>query len=92
MIVRILGEDQLEVPDAELVRLSALDQAVVAACANGDRAECAAALTALLEGVREAGFPLVTDEPGPSDLVLPSADASLAEVSALLTTDGLISP
>jgi hypothetical protein len=91
MIVRILGEDQLQLPDAEIARLGPLDDALVAACAGGEHAEFAAALTALLGRVRELGTPLHTGEIGPSDLVLPSADASLAEVSALLTEDGLIS-
>jgi hypothetical protein len=44
----------------------------------------------MLNRVRELGKPVDGDYLGPSDLVLPSADASLAEVSALLTEEGLI--
>jgi hypothetical protein len=90
MIVRILGEGQLEIPDDSLDELNALDVKLEAACTAGEHDAFAAALTAMLTRVRELGTPVADDYLGPSELVLPSADASLAEVSALLTEEGLI--
>jgi hypothetical protein len=90
MIVRILGEGQLELPDGSLDELNVLDVALEDACGTGEHDAFAAALTEMLTRVRELGKPVADDYLGPSDLVLPSADASLAEVSALLTEEGLI--
>jgi hypothetical protein len=91
MIVRILGEAQREVPDAALAQLDDLDVALATACSEGEHDGFAAALTALYSRVRELGTPVPDDQTGPSGLVLPSADASLAEVSELMSENGLIS-
>src|SRR5438270_346380 len=56
----------------------------------GDDDAFNAALSGLLAKVREIGVPLPDDEIVPSDLVLPTADASLAEVRELLGDEGLI--
>ena len=90
MIVRILGEGQRDVDDAELDSLNTLDGAVQAAVDGGDEASFADSLAALLARVRQVGRPLPDDELVPSDLVLPSADATLAEVRELLGDEGLI--
>jgi hypothetical protein len=90
MIIRILGEGQLDVPDDALDELNRLDVTLEEACAAGEHEAFASALTAMLARVRELGSAVDDDHLGPSDLVLPSADASLAEVSALLTEEGLI--
>jgi hypothetical protein len=90
VIVRILGEGQLDVADDELDNLNALDDAVQTACDGGDEAQFTEALTALLERVRAVGRPVPDEELVPSDLVLPSSDATLAEVRELLGDEGLI--
>ena len=90
MIVRILGEGQLDVPDGELGSLNQLDDALAHAVDADDEDGFAQSLTSLLDAVRKAGRPLPVDEIVPSDLVLPSADASLAEVRELLGDEGLI--
>jgi hypothetical protein len=90
MIVRILGEGQRDLPDSSLDELNVLDATLEEACSAGEHDAFATALTAMLDKVRELGTPVADDYLGPSDLVLPSADASLAEVSALLTEEGLI--
>ena len=90
MIVRILGEGQVDVPDGELQSLNELDDALQTAVDGGDEEAFVQSLTALLNRVRSAGRPLPDEEIVPSDLVLPSADASLAEVRELLSDDGLI--
>ncbi|HWB66367.1 MAG TPA: hypothetical protein VG708_06030 [Mycobacteriales bacterium] len=90
MIVRILGEGQLDVPAHGLDELNALDEKVQKACDADDQAAFTEALGALLARVRELGKPLPDDTLTPSELVLPAADSSLAEVAALLADDGLI--
>jgi len=90
VIVRILGEGQVDVPDGELAALNELDDAVQHACDGGNEDEFTQSLAALLSRVRQVCRPLPDDEIVPSDLVLPSADASLAEVRELLGDEGLI--
>ena len=90
MIVRILGEGQVDVPDGELDSLNDLDDALQRAVDGGDEEGFSQSLGALLSRVRDIGRPLPDDEIVPSDLVLPSADASLAEVRELLGDEGLI--
>lgn len=90
MIVRILGEGQVDVPDSELAELNRLDDAVQDAVQADDEPRFAAALEALLARVRSVGSPLPDESLMPSDLVLPSPDASLPEVRELLGDEGLI--
>ncbi len=90
MIVRILGEGQLEVDDSASDELNALDGKVEAALSAGDEAAFRPALAALLDRVRSLGSPLPAEALGPSDLILPYADATIAEVRAMLTDEGLI--
>lgn len=90
MIVRILGEGQLDVSAGDLDALNALDDELLRAVDGGDQETFESALGALLAKVREVGTPLADDAIVPSELILPSADASLAEVKALLNDDGLI--
>jgi hypothetical protein len=90
VIVRILGEGQLEVPDAELDGLNTLDDAVQEAVDADSEEAFTSSLAELLARVREVGRPLPDEEIVPSELVLPSADATLAEVRALLGDEGLI--
>jgi len=90
MIVRILGEGQFEVADAELPRLNELDAAVEAEIDAGNEDAFRARLAELLDGVREVGAPLADDSLEDSDLILPPADATLEEVREMLADDGLI--
>jgi hypothetical protein len=90
MIVRILGEGQFEVADAELDRLNELDAAVEAEVDAGNEEAFSARLAELLDGVRDVGAPLPDDSLEDSDLILPPADATLDEVREMLAGDGLI--
>ena len=90
MIVRILGEGQLEVDDDHLDALNELDRSVEAAIQAGDEAAFEAALAALLDDVRRRGTPLPAESLHDSDLILPPADATVDEVRELLEGDGLI--
>lgn len=88
MIVRIMGEGQYEVPEEALERLNELDDALEAALAD-DQA-FGPTLAALLDSVRNSGSQLADDELVTSDVVLPAAEATVAEVRSLLTDEGLI--
>jgi hypothetical protein len=90
VIVRILGEGQLEVPDSAADELNDLDQAVGSAVDQGDDTAFGSALAALLARVRELGSPLKADDLRPSELILPQSDATMADVRKLLTDEGLI--
>ena len=90
MIVRILGEGQYDVSDSALERLNSLDSAVEAAVEAEDQTGFDNALAALLDAVRTAGVPREAESLDASDVILPPADASIAEVRDLLDDDGLI--
>ncbi|WP_121716048.1 hypothetical protein [Streptomyces sp. E5N91] len=90
MIVRIMREGQLTLADGRLGELNKLDDELLAEMENGDGPGFRATLQALLAKVRELGEPLPDDTLEPSDLILPSPDATLEEVQELLSDDGLI--
>ncbi len=90
MIVRILGEGQWELSEDHLEALNALDAAVEQAVESGDQAAFAGGFVALLDVVRQQGTRLEDDAIVESELILPMADASLDEVRALLTEEGLV--
>jgi hypothetical protein len=90
MIVRILGEGQLEVPEAAATELNQLDAALEAAVERSDEAAFRPALAALLAKVRAVGAPTEADDLRPSELIIPQPDATMAEVRRLLTDEGLI--
>ena len=90
MIVRILGEGQLELADDVLDHLNNLDAAVEAAVESGDEAAFREALDGLLQAVRKHGKPLPDDSLVPSDAILPAPDIPLAQVRDLLGDEGLI--
>jgi len=90
MIVRILGEGQYDVSDEALTALNTLDSAVEAAVEAGDEEAFASALVTLLDGVRTAGVAHDAEALDESDLILPPSDATIDEVRALLSDDGLI--
>ena len=90
MIVRILGEGQLEVAESATSELNVLDAALEKAVNAGDENAFRPALAALLDRVRALGSPLATDALEPSDLILPPADADLEEVRGMLTEEGII--
>jgi hypothetical protein len=90
MIVRILGEGQLQVDDSATDELNVLDAALERAVNAGDEPAFRTALAALLDRVRSLGSPLAEDTIEPSDLILPFADADLEDVREMITGEGLI--
>ncbi|MGC9544283.1 PspA-associated protein PspAA [Streptomyces sp. UG1] len=90
MIVRIMGEGQVRLSSSHLPELNKLDDELLAEMENGDGPGFRRTLTALLTEVRQLGEPLPDDSLEPSELILPSPDATLEEVRELLSDDGLI--
>lgn len=90
MILRILGEGQLKMSDEAVAQLNDLDEVLIEAVEKGDEGEFQTALTNLVKKVRELGQPVADDYIGPSELILPGADATLEEVKELLSDEGLI--
>jgi hypothetical protein len=92
VIVRILNEGQWKLSDEAVRGLSDLDDQVEAAVSAGSQEQLAEALHSLLEQVRSTGMPIPDDELLDSDLILPSADATVEEVQDLLSgsDEGLV--
>ncbi|MFC9249530.1 hypothetical protein ACFT7S_37435 [Streptomyces sp. NPDC057136] len=90
MIVRIMGEGQLTLADSHVAELNKLDDELLAEMESGDGAGFRSTLQALLDKVRELGSPLPDDSLEPSELILPSSDATLEEVRDMLGDEGLI--
>ena len=90
MILRILGEGQLKMSDEAVAELNDLDEVLIEAVEKGDEGQFQTALANLVNKVRELGQPVADDYIGPSELILPGADATLEEVKELLSDEGLI--
>ncbi|MDQ0786523.1 hypothetical protein [Streptomyces sp. B3I8] len=90
MIVRIMGEGQVRLEDSRLTELDKLDDDLLAEVEGGDEAGFRRTLTALLDAVRTLGEPLPADSLEPSDLILPSPEATVEEVREMLADDGLL--
>ncbi|RSS83460.1 hypothetical protein [Streptomyces sp. WAC06614] len=90
MIVRIMGEGQVELADSYFAELNGLDDELLAELEAGDGPGFRRTLGALLDAVRRLGTPLPDDALEPSELILPGPDATLEEVRELLGDDGLI--
>jgi hypothetical protein len=85
-----MGEGQVTLDDAQVTELNTLDDELLTAVESGDEEVFRRTLGALLDGVRRLGEPLPDDALAPSELILPAADATLAEVRGMLHDDGLI--
>ena len=90
MIVRISGEDQYELPDAESARLNELEQAVQAVVEGGGEDGFADAYRTLLDYVRSHGTRLGEEDLQESDVILPPPDLTFEEAGREFTGEGLI--
>jgi hypothetical protein len=90
VILRILGEGQLEVAAESLHELNELDEALHDAVEKGDEALFRTCLANLVDRVRQVSQPVPPDHLGPSEYIIPGPDATLVEVRALLSEEGLI--
>ena len=90
MIVRVSGEGQFELPDADAERLNELDNRVVSAVESGDETGFHELWSQMLELVAADGSEIPADELVESDVILPPRDVSFAEAAAEFTGEGLI--
>ncbi|MFJ5528571.1 hypothetical protein [Streptomyces sp. NPDC093261] len=90
MIVRIMGEGQVKLDDTHFTELNKLDDELLREMQRDDEEGFRRTLNALLDAVRRLGAPLPDDSLEPSELILPSPEATLAEVREMLNDDGLI--
>jgi hypothetical protein len=90
VIVRISGEGQYDVAEADVAALNELDNATVAACQAGDGSDFADVYAKLVEYVRSKGNKLDDDELLGSDIILPPPDLSMEEARVAFQGDGLI--
>lgn len=88
MIIRILGEGQFDLTDADAAFLAELDDELMLTVEADDATGFRLTLGDLLATIRELGVPVAPDRLVPSDSVLPSADTPLSEVRALLRDAG----
>jgi PspA-Associated protein len=90
VIVRISGEDQYQLPDADSARVKELEDAVLAVVEGGREDGFAEAYGTLLDYVRSRGTPLGEDDLQRSDVILPPADLTFEEAGREFTGEGLI--
>jgi hypothetical protein len=90
VIVRILGEGQYEVDDEAAAKLDQLDDELDAAVEARDDTAFKSALSRSVEVVRASGELVPDDSLHPAEVILPFADADVAEVLQLLA-DGQLS-
>jgi methylaspartate ammonia-lyase len=90
VIIRIMGEGQFDVANVDQNLLQKYDNQVEDAVNAGNEEAVRSALTALHEYVTANGSPVADDYLGSSDVVIPYVDATLADISELLTGEGFI--
>jgi hypothetical protein len=90
MVVRISGEGQYRLADADAQQLNELENKVVAIVEGGSEDGFAGAFAQVLDFVRTQGTPLADDDLEGSDVILPPSDISFAEAAGEFTGEGLI--
>ena len=90
MIVRISGERQFHLPDADAERLNDLDNRAVAAAEAGDAQGFQDLWGEMLDLVAADGRAIDEDELVESDVILPPRDITFEEARAEFSGEGLI--
>ncbi|HEX4579859.1 MAG TPA: PspA/IM30 family protein [Candidatus Dormibacteraeota bacterium] len=90
IVVRIHGDEQYRLPDSTRSQLDAFDHRLVDAVRSGDDAAFHAALAEVTAFVRSTGAQLPHGDLSASEIILPSADMSLNEVTTLLQQENWI--
>ena len=90
MIVRISGDRQFELPDADAERLNVLDNQAVEAVEAGDEARFAELWREMLDLVAADGRAIDDDELLESDVIMPPRDVTFEEARGEFTGEGLI--
>ena len=90
MIVRVSGEGQFRLPDADAGRLNELDNRAVSAVEQGDEVGFRELWSQMLALVASDGNTLDDDELVESDVIMPPRDISFQEAQGEFTGEGLI--
>lgn len=93
MIIRILGGGQYRLAEHHLDELNVFDAELEAAVNSGDQQAVTAALAGLTSAVERLGEEVNDDDFIDSDLIVPHADATVAEIEDLFDdsdNEGLI--
>ncbi|AOP54936.1 PspA-associated protein PspAA [Brevibacterium aurantiacum] len=90
MIIRIMGEGQYDVADVDQDLLQKYDNQVEDAVNVGNEQAAKNALQSLHDYVVGHGKPVSDDYLGSSEAVVPFVDATLQEITELLTGEGFI--
>lgn len=90
MIIRIMGEGQYDVADVDQNLMQKYDNQVEDAVNVGNEEAARNALHALHDYVVSNGKPVSDDYLGSSEAVVPFVDATLQEITELLTGEGFI--
>jgi hypothetical protein len=90
VIVRISGEGQYNLPDADAERLNELDNRAVNAVEQGDETGFKELWSQMLELVAGDGNAVPQDELVESDVILPPRDVTFQEAKAEFSGEGLI--
>ena len=86
MIVRIQGSGQYRLDGPAQSELTSIDARLVAALEHGAADEAHTLLGQAVSLVQTRGTALPNDALSPSDLILPPADASLDEISTVVSS------
>ncbi len=84
IVVRIHGDEQYRLPESSRNELDGFDHRLVAAVRSGDDAAFHTALQEVTAYVKSTGTQLPHDDLSTSQIILPSADMSLDEVTTML--------
>ncbi len=90
MIVRVQGDRQYRLDGEAQSRLLGLDDRLVEAVRAAEAEQSHALLVQAIAVIHERGQALTESELAPSDLILPSSDATLDETRDLLQSEGLL--
>jgi hypothetical protein len=90
VIVRVAGEGQYRIPDADQDKLNQLDNAAVEAVESGDEGRFRELWGQILALVESDGNALDDDELVESHIILPPRDITIEEARSEFTGEGLI--
>jgi phage shock protein A len=90
IVVRIHGAEQYRLPESARQQLDAFDHRLIDAVRSGDDAAFHVALAEVSDFVRSTGAQLPHEDLSPSEIILPSADMSLDEVTTMLQEENWI--
>ncbi|MBO0886504.1 MAG: PspA/IM30 family protein [Acidimicrobiales bacterium] len=88
IVVRVAGDQQYELPEAVRPALDGLDVTLVRAVQTGDEAGFTQCRQQLLKLVTSSGTQLPPDDNRASDVIVPSADMTLADAKKLMADNG----